>query len=346
MSRLQTDLTAARQRIAELEAQLAANSQNSSKPPSSDGLGKPAPKPRSLRRRSGRKPGGQHGHEGSTLRQVDNPDEVIRHDPADGCCAGCGKPLADAPEVGVERRQQFDIPPVQVRITEHQIVERRCACGRATRGQPPPGVDAPVCYGPRITALAVYLYAGQFLSKQRTAQALAELFGTPVSEGTVAAMTRRSAGRLRGFLTRVTDRIVAAPVAHFDESGFRVAGRLHWVHSASTRQYPLIIVHPKRGKAAMDAAGVLPTFTGVAVRDAWAPYDRYRDVTHALCNAHLLRELQAVSDRAPAGRWCWASQAADALRAMKSWPTPRPRPASRCRPTGSPSRSPRCARPR
>ena len=106
-------------------------------------------------------------------------------------------------------------------------------------------------------------------------------------------------------------------MAHFDETGFRVAGKLAWVHSASSGKFALITVHPKRGRQAMDAAGVLPLFGGIAVHDAWAPYDTYSRVTHALCNAHALRELQAVTDAAPPGRWCWAAQAADALRAMK-----------------------------
>jgi transposase len=159
----------------------------------------------------------------------------------------------------------------------------------------------------------VYLYAGQFLSEKRTAQALAELFGTPVSEGTVAAVTERAAAGLGGFLELVRDRITAAPVAHFDETGLRVDSKLRQVHSAPAGGYSLIIVHDKRGTDAMKEAGVLPEFTGVAVHDAWAPYDTYTAATHALCNAHVLRELQAaVIDQSPAGRWCWAEQTSDA----------------------------------
>ena len=189
-------------RIEELEARLNTNSRNSSKPPSSDGLAKPAPK--SLRRKSGRKPGGQAGHPGSTLAQVTDPDEVIRHEP--GACGGCGAGLTAAPQVGVERRQVFDLPPVTVRVTEHQVVTRWCRCGQVSRGVAPDGVNAPVQYGSRITAIILYLYMGQFLSKKRTAQALSELFGTPVSEGTVAAVTRRASGGLQGFLELVRGR--------------------------------------------------------------------------------------------------------------------------------------------
>jgi hypothetical protein len=157
-----------------------------------------------------------------------------------------------------------------------------------------------------------------FLSKKRTAQALSELFGTPVSEGTVAAATRRVSGGLTGFMELVRGRIAASPVVHFDETGFRVEGRLHWLHSASTGKYSLITVHRRRGVTGMDHVGVLPDFAGVAVHDAWAPYDTYTQAPHALCNSHPLRELQAVADLAPAGEsWCWATQVADALCELK-----------------------------
>lgn len=315
-------IEALRAENAELRRQLGLTSKNSSKPPSTDGLAKPAPK--SLRGRSGRKPGGQPGHPGSRLEQVSAPDEVLRHEPV--ACSGCCSDLVGAAEVGVRRRQVFDIPPIAVRVVEHQLIERRCGCGRVTTGLAPDGVGAPVQYGPRIAAIMVYLYVGQFLSKARTAQALAELFGTPVSAGTVATMTTRAAGGLDGFMDLVRARITGAEVAHFDETGLRVEGKLRWVHSASTGTDSLITCHDRRGTEAMKAAGVLPAFTGVAVHDAWAPYDTYTQLTHALCNAHLLRELQAVSDLDATGDldtggedgWCWATQAGDALREMNT----------------------------
>jgi transposase len=318
---LQGQLAVAQEKIAELEAQLARNSKNSSKPPSSDGLAKPAPK--SLRRKTGRKPGGQSGHRGSTLRQTATPDEVVRHEPR--ACSCCGAGVAAGVVAGIEKRQQFDIPPIAVRVTEHQLVSRRCTdCGTVTKAGAPEGVDAPVQYGPGVAAVIVYLYVGQFLSKARTASALAELFGIDVSAGTVASVTRRAAGGLNRFLEQVRIRLCEAEVAHFDETGLRVQGRLRWVHSASSGKYVLITVHNRRGVDAMNAAGVLPGFTGVAVHDAWAPYDTYTAAQHALCNAHLLRELQAVCDTSgcteqtrTAGGWCWACQGADALLEIK-----------------------------
>ena len=300
--------------VADLRRQLGQDSRNSSKPPSSDSpFIKPAP--RSLRGKSGRKPGGQPGHPGATLALVAHPNERKRHEP--GPCSGCGADLADAPEVGMERRQVFDLPPMTVQVIEHQLIARRCPCGTTSCGTAPPGMTAPVQYGPRITAIVLYLYVGQFLSKKRTAQALAELFGTPVCDATVATMTKRAADGLTGFLETVADRIAEAEVAGFDETGLRVAGKLHRVHCARTGKYTLITCHPKRGTKGIDDAGVLGRFSGVAVHDAWAPYDTYADVEHQLCCAHALRELAAVTDTVPNADWCWATQTADVLVAMQ-----------------------------
>jgi len=314
--RLRVALAEAEARIGELEAQVGKNSRNSSKPPSSDGLDKPAAKPRSLRKRSGRKPGGQAGHQGRTLEQVAKPDVEVEHEPE--CCAGCRRSLAGRPVVGVEKRQVFDLPAVKVTVTEHQLIERECECGQRSRGEAPEGVNAPVQYGPQVTALVIYLYVGQFLSKKRTALALAELFGTPLSQGTVSGMVARAAGGLDGFCDEVRKKIIDAPVAGFDETGFRVEGKLHWVHCARTGKYTLIYCHTHRGTKAMKDMDVLPGFTGVAVHDAWAPYDTYVNAEHQLCCAHVLRELQGVADTGPEdSQWCWATQAADALVAIQ-----------------------------
>jgi len=316
LARALAGLAQARERIAELEDRLRQTSRNSSRPPSSEGLAKPPPRSPSLRKKSGRKPGGQDGHRGQTLAQVARPDREVGHEPA--CCPRCGAGLAGRPVIAVERRQVFDLPPVKVSVTEHQLIKRECGCGHRTRGAAPQGADAPVQYGPRIAAVIVYLYAGQFLSRNRTAQALAELFGVPLSPGTVAGVTARAAGKLEGFLDRIRENITASAVAGFDETGFRVAGRLHWVHCARTARYTLLMVHPRRGALAMEAIGILPSFGGAAVHDAWAPHDTYTDPAHQLCCAHALRELQAVTGSAPGGGWCWAAQAATALTTMQA----------------------------
>lgn len=307
IEQLQGQLAVALAEIAELKRRLGQNSSNSSMPPSSDGLAKPAPK--SLRGKSGRKPGGQAGHEGRTLSQVDSPDETVRHEPQ--VCNGCGAGLSGAALSGVVRRQVFEVPEPVTRVTEHQICARRCGCGTVTSAVAPQGVTAPAQYGPRAQALMVYLMAGQFLSADRTATAMGDLFGLPVSDGTVVAMTARHAGRLDEFCETVKALLRREEVVNADETGLRVAGRLAWVHSTSTGRYTLISVHERRGRAGIDAHGVLSGYSGIVVHDAWAPYDCYTTATHALCNAHLLREIQQVIDSGQASGW--AAQARDTL---------------------------------
>src|SRR4051812_30147100 len=270
---------------------------NSSQPPPADGPDKPAPK--SLRARSGRKPGGQPGREGRTLRQVAVPDEVVVHEP--GACAGCGGPLpGDGPPTRIVRRQVFDIPQITVRVVEHRLLSRRCSCGAVTSAAGPTGVTAPVAYGPPAAAIAVYLCLGQYLPVERTAGLLAELFGTPMATGTVAAWTHRAAAGLEPFTAAARAALAEAELVHADETGLRVAGRLHWLHVATNSRFTALFCHRRRGKQAIDAAGVLPGFTGLAVHDAFAPYAGYRSATHVLCNAHLLRELIAVVDHSTA----------------------------------------------
>jgi transposase len=298
--------------IAELKRQLGQNSSNSSRPPSADGLAKPQPK--SLRRKSGKRPGGQTGHEGRTLSQMDSPDETLVHEPA--TCAGCGAGLASAPVASVVRRQVFDVPPITARVVEHRLISRRCGCGTVTAAVAPTGVAAPVQYGPRTKAIVSYLMAGQFLAQARCAQAMADLFGIALSEGTVAAMTADAAAGLAGFVAATRAALRCADVVHADETGLRVDGTLHWVHSTSTDRLSLITVHRRRGRAGIDAHGVLPDYGGIVVHDAWRPYDCYTSATHALCNAHLLRDFQQVLDCYPqpgADQAAWARQAVDAL---------------------------------
>jgi transposase len=309
IEQLRGQLAVAQAEIAELKRRLGQNSSNSSLPPSSDGPVKPAPK--SLRGRSGKRSGGQAGHTGRTLSQVERPDETIVHEPL--ACGGCGSGLADAPTVGVVRRQVFEVPEPKVTVTEHRLVSRRCGCGVVTGGQAPAGVEAPVQYGPRAQALTAYLVVGQFLAQQRAAQAMDDLFGLPVSDGTVAAVIARHAGRLDEFVEVVKAMLRQADVVHADETGLRVAGKTHWVHSTSTEAFSLISVHRKRGREGIDAHGVINGFTGVLVHDAWRPYDCYTTATHALCCAHVLRELQQVIDVCDETARAWAEQARHAL---------------------------------
>jgi transposase len=306
-------VTALQSQVADLAAQVKANSRNSSKPPSSDGLAKPAPK--SLRGRSGRKPGRPKGQPGATMELSDHPDKTVRHRPAR--CSCCGKSLKNAPVTGTERRQVIDIPPVRAVTTEHQLLTVQCRCGCETKAPAPDGVSAPVQYGPRIMGTGIYLWHGQFLSRDRACRALAEMFGCAPSPGALAAAAHKTAGFLAPALQAITRHLTGCEVAHFDETGFRTAGKLAWVHCASAGKFALLTVHAKRGKDGMTAAGVLPSFRGIAVHDAWAPYDTFGDVAgHALCGAHVLRELAAVTETGTDLDRAWAQQATDALCAL------------------------------
>jgi transposase len=310
---LREQLAGLASQVADLAARVKMNSQNSSKPPSSDGLAKPAPK--SLRGKSGRKPGRPKGQPGATMQLSDRPDKKVPHRPAR--CGCCGKSLKRAAVTAVERRQVIDIPPVKAVTTEHRLLTLLCGCGHETKAAAPDGVSAPVQYGPRIMGTGIYLWHGQFLSRDRACRALSEMFGCAPSPGALAAAARKTAGLLAPALAAVTRYLAGAEVAHFDETGFRTAGRLAWVHSASWGKFVLVTVHAKRGTDGMKAAGVLPFFTGIAVHDAWKPYDTFANVAgHALCGAHVLRELVAVTETGTALDQTWAQQAIDALLAL------------------------------
>ena len=251
-------------RVADLEARLGKNSKNSSQPPSSDNpFTKPAP--RSLRGKSGRRPGKQPGEPGARLEPRPEPDRVEVHTP--DRCAGCGGDLAAAEVVGEQSRQVFDLPPIGVEVTEHRVQSRRCSCGQTTSAAFPAEATAPACYGPGVAALATYLLARQHLPVARTAELLADCLGTPVSTGWLAGLLPLAEARLAGFASYTREQLAAAPVAHFDETGARVAGKLWWVHVACTNSLTLYHRAPSRGHKSADLGGVLPEFTGVAVHD-------------------------------------------------------------------------------
>lgn len=276
-----------RARIAELERRLGLNSGNSGKPPSSDGLGKKPSRVSSLRERSGKQPGGQQGHPGKTLRRSETPDATMDHFPP--TCAGCGAALSEATANGHTARQVFDLPePQPLRVTEHRAHQCRCtACGTRTRADFPAGVSAPVQYGPRIAAFVIYLQHYQLLPEKRLAALMADLFGVRLVTATIAAMSHNCAVRLQDFAAAVRDHVAAAPVKHLDETGFRIGGKTWWLHIAATMLLTFYRVSPKRGS--------LPEqLTGVIVHDHWKPYYTLTGILHALCNAHHLRELQAL----------------------------------------------------
>jgi transposase len=286
------------QQVAALQALLRKDSRTSSKPPSSDGLRKPPP--RSRRESSGRAPGKQPGEAGTTLRQVEKPDRVVIHRPER--CGGCGAGLRRAPVTSVEKRQVFDLAEPRMQVSEHQLQHRRCRCGHTTTATAPTAVAAPAQYGPRVRAIGAYLVGYQHLPYTRACETVADLLGVHLSAGTLTTIVNDTGTGLDEFLQIVTGQIALAEVAHFDETGLRVAGALAWIHAAVTDTLAIFTVHPNRGHDGMKAAGILPAFGGIAVHDGFTPYRAYGSA-HQLCNAHHLRELAAISDADPTQYW-------------------------------------------
>lgn len=281
-------LTRLEARVKELEAQLSLNSRNSSKPSSSDGPKKP--QPRSRRGKSGKRSGGQPGHKGATLKRVDDPDHVVTH--GLDHCRGCGTGLSAVRTSGVQTRQVFDLPPMAISVTEHRVPVKDCPCCAARCvGAFPGGVEQPVQYGPGVQAMATYLSQYQLLPYARLTELFDDLFGVKLSQGTLDNILGRGAAHLGDFDQAVRDALAASAVIHLDESGVRVGRDLHWVHVACTPMLTSYLIHPKRGREAMDLMGVLDAHGGYAVHDHWSPYFSFEGQLHVLCNAHILREL-------------------------------------------------------
>lgn len=280
-------------RVKQLENQINKNSRNSGKPPSSDGYKKP--KPKSLRVKGERSPGGQTGHEGHTLTFSASPDHVVVH-PVTHCA--CGHHLEPSPVLRYERRQVHELPLLRLEVTEHQAEVKSCErCGNVIKGEFPAEVAAPVQYGPRFRATTTYLSQYQLLPYHRVSEVMEDLFAHKPSEGTIISANLSCYEHLESVEHKIKEQIVSSPVAHFDETGIRVQGKTQWCHVASTEQYTHYFQHAKRGKEAMEEAGVLPNFRGTAIHDAWAPYFQYDQCDHALCNAHHLRELIFVLEQ-------------------------------------------------
>ena len=282
---LQQQITVLQEAVKQMQSRLNMSSRNSSKPPSSDGLNKPAPK--SLRVAGQRPTGGQKGHPGSTLCQATEPDKVVVHGVPDQCQA-CQRKLSFA-YVG-ETRQVFDLPALQFEVIEHHAMQAICSCGQVHTGEFPMGVNAGVQYGPRAQAAMVHLNQNHAVSVQRTAALMKDFFGLPVSQATVVKAAHAGAQLLRPSVQGIGQACVTSAVLHADETGIRVAKKLHWLHVLASDTLTWMGCHPKRGTEAFDALALLQQFKGVLVHDGWIPY-KALPCQHALCNAHHLREL-------------------------------------------------------
>jgi transposase len=294
-SELATQVAALLERVQIVEARLSQDSHNSSKPPSSDGFTR-SPKQRSLRKSSGKKPGGQAGHAGKALLQVEKPDYIVDHLPT--ACQHCHFSLTElARGPLIERRQVFDLPRLKVQVTEHRAYSRTCPnCTKATLGQFPLEATNWVQYGPAFRAVAVYLLNQHLIPYARTAEILNELFSYSLSPGTLAEFVAQCHTRLAEPAAAIKAALQQADVLHSDETGMYVCGKREWLHVASTATLTHYEYHHSRGKRATDAIGILPAFCGVLVHDGFKSYTQ-NACQHALCNAHHLRELTFVSEQ-------------------------------------------------
>lgn len=310
---LEQKLSELERRYRQLSGRLALNSRNSSRPPSTDGLAKPVRK--SLRTKTGRRPGGQPGHPGKTLQPVAQPDHVLMH-PLNRCpcgrCQGCS--LASLPVLGYERRQVFELPQKPLEVTEHRAEVKRCpVSGERVVASFPPLVNAPAQYGPRFRGQMVYLHHEHFLPYTRLTRICEDLYGQPLSEATVVAASERLYIHLAPFEHVLRALLPEAPANNCDETGLRVAGQLYWLHVVSNAGLTFYGVHPKRGRQAMDDFDILPRCRHFLIHDHFKAYFTYEHCPHALCNAHHLRELKFLSEEQHEG---WAAELSQFLLAL------------------------------
>jgi len=308
--RLADDVLVLQARLEDLEARLAQTSANSSKPPASDGLRKPAPK--SQRERGTRPRGGQRAHPGHTLQPVATPDAInvliLTH-----CPCGCGSALGSAPVLGYETRQVFELPPQRLIVTEHRAEIKRCpVSGCVVRAPFPAGVSAPAQYGPQLCSWLVYLRVNQLLPLRRIRQVAADLFGCSVSEATIERAAQRIDHALPGFEGALIKTLLRCPVVHADESGVRVNSKLHWLHVLCSERFTWYAVHPRRGRVALADFGILKNFSGRLMHDCWQAYFDLA-CPHGLCNAHLVRELIFLHEECAQD---WAAELKDLLLLM------------------------------
>lgn len=310
---LKTQVEELSTRVEQLESQKAKDSHNSHLPPSSDRFGR-GKKTKSLRRVSGKKQGGQVGHEGSSLYQVENPDEIIVH--AVTTCHCCQHNLETVPASAIQRRQEFDIPPKRVVVREHQAEQKVCPhCQAVTCASFPQGITAPVQYSPAFSAIAVYLTQQQLLPYERACETIQDLIGPAMTVGTIKNMVQRCAIALLPIEEQIKEHLRKGEILHADETWLSVMGKRMFCHVACTDRLTHYAVHAKRGSEAVDAIGILAKFTGTCIHDAWATYFKYSNCSHGLCNQHHGRELIYQAEEQ---QQSWAEELYSLLLDMKS----------------------------
>ena len=298
-------------RIKELEARLGMNSTNSSKPPSSDNKLSKSPKAKEKSKRKASR-GGQKGHPGKTLMQRENPDHTEVFRPT--FCEQCHSDLSKTNSDRIIKRQVFDLPLPVIEVTEYQSHSVVCPCCRHKNTAAfPQGINAAAQYGKNLQSFIGYLSTHQMIPHERISELIEDLCGHKLSKGSVITILRKLYDGCEASESAIKKQLIQSDLLHCDETGVNIAGKLHWMHVASTSALTYYHLNAKRGKMATDTMGILEPYQGVAVHDHWNAYDHY-DCAHSFCNAHHLRELQGVIDHE---RLAWATHMHRLLIRMK-----------------------------
>lgn len=279
--------------VQELLSRLNQNSQNSSRPPSSDhskrkGKGKQGPGlPKAPKTN-----GGQKGHKGDTLKMVAKADQ---EQPLRPTRCGCGKRLLRQDMELHARRQVFDVPPPKLEVTEYQQMSCHCpACGVINVGEFPPEVTAPVQYGFGVQALVNLLSVKCQLSHQNISELFADIYGQPINSATIQSFLQKGYERGESVEQQIREKVFSSAVIHGDETGVKVENQRHWLHVLSNEDWTYLFVHPNRGRKAFAAyAKELFEYQGYLAHDCLSSYWAFKRAMHCLCNPHLLRELIA-----------------------------------------------------
>ncbi|WP_412090763.1 IS66 family transposase, partial [Deinococcus wulumuqiensis] len=304
---LEEQIAALLKRLQELEGRQAKTSHTSNQPPSQD---KPW-QPKSERQKTGRSSGAQPDHPGTTLKMSAHPDHTV-HLPVTGHC-GCGQVWGDVPVETQVTRQVHDLPAWQLQVTEYRADVKICpGCHHRQRAPFPTHVTGQVQYGQQVHALTVYLNVAHFVPLERTSEILQALCRARPSDGTIALNLNLAADRLQDFESHLRTALTQQPVLHADETGSRVNGKLQWMHVVSCAQLTFYGQHARRGRAALEDMKILPKYKGILVHDAWSSYFKL-PAQHALCGAHLLRELRGLAEH---HGQVWAGDLREALRTV------------------------------
>jgi len=269
------------------------NSRNSSIPPSKD-ENRPF-KSKSLREVSGKKPGGQPGHEGKTLEMVSVPDEIITHQPL--FCKKCGLDISHLPAEMVEKRQVVEIPPIKPVYIEHQVFARTCICGCKVTGSFPTEITPGISYGKSVESLSAYFYARHYLPFARMHEMFKDVFSLPISEGGIHQVLDRATAKVEPAYTLIHERIKDSSVIGADETGTHIGKDKGWFWTWQNNKLTYIVASMNRGTQTINKHFERGFPKAVLVHDCWKSHFEPNALTHQICIAHLLRETTYLDER-------------------------------------------------